>query len=292
MRKRKGELALFAAAFLYGFSGVFSKLINFQLPFFYQSWIRNVFSILVIGALVLFSKKWKRVSKKDSLWFFLRSFSGFISYVGLFIAFTKLDIGTTYFLSYAASIAAGYILGGVVFRERLTKRGGVAFLLAVIGSLLVYNVTIRSDTLLYIVLAIISGIASPGWTAFSKKISSTYSNIQMNFIDTLYAFLFPFLLSFFWHEQWVPITFSLIWVYTFLFALLFLITGLLIVYGFQRVTAQSGTIILLFEIIVGIVLGFLFFHETLSIVGYVGGIFILASIIIQSTTALIEDVVI
>lgn len=63
---------------------------------------------------------------------------------------------------------------------------------------------------------------------------------------------------------------------------MFLINGLLIVYGFKYVTAQAGTVILLFEIIAGILLGFVFFHETISLAEYAGGALILFAIVLRS----------
>ena len=280
--KQKGESALFSATILYGFFGIFSKLINFQLPIFYQAWVRNVFAFIVLGVVMILFKKWKPISLKDNVWFFFRSACGFVSFIGMYVAFTKLDIGTTYFLSYAASIVAGYVLGIFLFKEKITRYGILAFVLSLMGLILVYKVDINSATFRYIVLAVLSGLASPGWGAFSKKISSTYYNLELNFIDSLYAAAFPFVISLFIHEQWVPISFTKIWIYTFLFGLMFIVNGLLIVYGYSKVEAQTGTIILLFEIIVGIILGYVVFHQVPPLGGFIGGGIILGAILLRS----------
>ena len=121
--KYKGEFALLSAAILYGFFGVFSKIISFHLPIFYQSWVRNVFAVMVLGIAMLILKNCKPVASKDHIWFFLRSVCGFISFIGIYVAFTGLDIGTTFFLSYAASVVGGYVLGVIVFKEKLTRNG-------------------------------------------------------------------------------------------------------------------------------------------------------------------------
>lgn len=280
--KQKGELALLSAAFLYGFFGVFSKIINFHLPIFYQSWVRNIFAVMVLGIALLIYKKWKPVAWKDHIWFFLRSVCGFISFIGIYIAFTGLDIGTTYFLSFAASVVAGYMLGIIVFKEKLTGNGILSFVLALIGLIFVYRVNINPQTLPFVCLAVISGLAAPGWSAFSKKISSIYSNLELNVIDSLYAALFPFVISLFVREPWVPIEFNAVWISTFFFGLMFIINGLLIVYGYSKVSVQTGSIIMLFEIVAGIALGYLFFHESLSPVGLIGGSFIVGAIVIRS----------
>ena len=123
---------------------------------------------------------------------------------------------------------------------------------------------------------------TPGWSAFSKKISATYSNLQLNLIDSLYAAVFPFAISLFIHELWVPIEFNALWISTFFLGLMFVVNGLLIVYGFSKVSVQTGSIILLFEIIAGISFGYLFFQESLSLMGLVGGSFIVGAIVIRS----------
>ena len=282
-KTQRGEIALFSAAILYGLFGVFSKVINFQIPIFYQSWIRNILSILILAILVLFLKKWKKVTPLDNIWIMFRGVSGFISFIAMYIAFTKLDIGTTYFLSYAATVIAGYVLGVLVFKEALTKKGIVALVLSLAGLLFVYNVTFSVQTLPFILLAIVSGIAAPGWNAFSKMISSKYSNFQLNLFDSVYAFIFPFVVSLGVHETWVPITLTPVWGYTFLFGMMFMATGFLIVYGFSKVSAQAGILILLFEIIAGIIFGYIFFHETLAIGEIIGGVCILGAIVLRSS---------
>lgn len=280
--KRKGELSIWTAALLYGSFGVFSKLISFQLPVFYQSFVRNVFAILIIGSLMFFFKKWKKVLRKDIKWFSLRSVFGFISFIGIYFAFTKLDIATTYFLTYAASAVVGYLLGVFIFKERLTKQTIISLILALSGLFFIYKVNINIKTFPYIILALISGFAGPGWNVFSKKISSSYSNLQLNFIDSIFAAALPLFVSIFIHETWVPVVFNQIWIVTFLFGLMFIINGLLIVYGFSKIKAQEGIIILLFEIISGVIFGYLFFKTIPSLGSIIGGCFIISSIFIQS----------
>ncbi len=279
--KYKGELALITSGILYGFVGVFTKLINFQIPLFYQAWVRNAFAVCVVYLLMLRFGKWKKVSKTDFKWFFLRSVAGFIGFVGIYISFTKLDIGTTYFFNYAGSILMGYVLGIFLFKERLTRSSVIALMLGFIGLFFIYRVNISVEKSPYVFLAFISGIAGAGWGVFSKKLSASYDIFQVNFVDTAYAALFPFIVSLYLREPWIPIAVSPLWVQTFLFAFLFICTGYLTVYGFSRVDAQTGMIILLIEIVAGITFGYLFFKEMISIGGVIGGIFIVAAMVIR-----------
>lgn len=54
------------------------------------------------------------------------------------------------------------------------------------------------------------------------------------------------------------------------------------VYGFKRVEAQIGSLILLFDIIFGIILGYIIFKESISFTALIGGSMILAAIILPN----------
>lgn len=280
--KYKGELAIFAAALLYGLFGVFSRLISFSIPLFYQQWVRNIFALFIILILIMFFRGWKKLERQDIKWFVLRSTCGLIGFVGAYVAFTKISIGTTYFVAYASAAICGYLVGKFMFGEKLDKVSIISLIFALIGLILIYAVNFNTHNAIYLLGALAAGVTTPGWTAFSKKISGTYSNLQLNFMDALYTTLVPFTISLILREKWVPITFSLIWVEVFLFAAMFMVIGFLIVYGFRYVEAQTGTLILLFEIIAGVILAYIFFKETVPLQSLGGGALIILAIAVQT----------
>lgn len=112
---------------------------------------------------------------------------------------------------------------------------------------------------------------------------SFQNDTQLNFLDAIGSFGFPFVLFFVVHERVVPFALNTAWITTILMGLMFLITAFLVVYGFKKVSAQAGIIILLFEIVAGIMFGFLFFHEIPSVQSIIGGILISAAILLRST---------
>lgn len=85
------------------------------------------------------------------------------------------------------------------------------------------------------------------------------------------------------HEQAIPIALNTVWVVTLLMGLMFLITAFLVVYGFTKVSAQAGILILLFEIIAGIFFGYIFFHQIPTLVTIVGGLLIFTSILLRNS---------
>jgi len=280
--KQKGVIALLLAAALTGSYGVFSHYIRFHIPLFYQMFLRCLLQLLIVTILYVVKDKKKPIAKKDIRWFVLRSACGFVNTIGLYIAFTRITIGTTYFLSFAASTICGYILGRSLFKERINGKSLLALGLSIAGLGLVYSVSFHASTIWYSVAAIIAGIVAPGWSVFSKRISKTYSNIQMNLVDTIVAVMLAFVASLVVHGQWVAIQFNSVWIAAFFLAIILFIAALLVVYGFRRVDAQTGTLLLLFEVVVGIILGYIFFNQTIPFRDIVGGVMILAAIFIRT----------
>jgi drug/metabolite transporter (DMT)-like permease len=282
--KRRGELSLLTAAILYGFFGVLAKIIRFDIPIFYQSWVRNFFATILLVALMVLLKKGKRVERKDIKWFFLRTFCGFVSFISLYSAFTGVDIGTAYFSFYAATVVSGFIVGRMFFGERVKRTAIFSLILSVIGLSLIFTARYNTERIYFIALAFLSGLVLPGWNIFSKKISHSYSNLQCNVIDSIFAAILPLIMSLILHERWTPIQLNVVWAEIFFLGLMFVAVGFLIVYGFKHVKAQEGTLILLFEVIAGMLFAYLFFHEAVSLQSFIGGAMIMGAIILRNYT--------
>lgn len=279
---QKGTISLLVAALLYGLFGVFSRVIQFKIPIFYQAWIRNIFVLLLFIIIVFITKSWKKVHKGDLKWFIARSVAGFISFIGIYWAFNYISFGTVYFISYASATIGGFLLGKVLCDEKINKVKMIALGLSVAGIYLVFKESVRLENPFFTLVAFIAGFGNAGWNVFSKKISGRYSNIQINSIDTLFAFILPFIFSLYLKETWVLPTFNITWLATALLGMLFLTTGFLVVYGFKHVEAQKGTLIMLLDVVLGVFFGYLFFKEIPSFISVIGGGLILFAIVLPN----------
>lgn len=275
-----GTGSLLSAAFIYSFFAILSRTIGFKLPLFYQSWSRTILVLAILWILILFFKKWVKVEKKDILWILLRSLGGFLSFFGIYIAFIFLPIGTTYFIFYAGSTVGGYLIGRVLFGEKVTKIKILSLFLSLFGLWLIYSLDFNAEKIWYIVAALVSGLGVAVWNTFSKKISHLYPALQLNFLDNLIFFLMAFFISLFIREQWVLPTLSSAWVANLFFAVMFLVTGQLMIYGFSRLEAHAGSLIMLTEILFGLIIGFIFYREVLSLLAITGGTLIILSMIL------------
>lgn len=272
--------SLVSATFIYGFFGILTRIVGFTFALFFQNWVRNLLSVLLLIIPLVVFKQWSNIRKKDFKWMVARSVAGIVCFIGSFVAFYFIPIGTAYFLFYGTMTTGCYILGAFLFKEKLTPIKILSLVLSIVGLLLIYSLNINLNKAIYIFAAIIAGLGSATWNTFSKKISGNYSALQLNFMDFLLSFIICFVISFFLKEQWVYPTISKIWIANLLFVVMFLLTGQLMIVGFKHIDAQKGGLIMLLVILFGILFSYFFFKETISISTLAGGGIILLAIIL------------
>jgi drug/metabolite transporter (DMT)-like permease len=273
-----GAGSLLLSAFIYSFFGVLTRAVGFSLPLFYSSWVRNLLMLAILAIPLFVAKKWINVNRRDFIWIFIRSCGGLTSFVGSYVSFFYIPLGVALFIFYASSAIGGYIFGKILYHEKLTKIKIFSLILALSGLFLVNSVDFPKEHLIYALYAFLGGIGNAVWCTFSKKVSDKYSSLQLNFLDTINFIIIPFSLSIIIREKWVAPQFSMLWFYMLLFVLMFIATGQLMVRGFKFLDAQIGSLIMLSEIIFGVILGFILFKETLSLMTLFGGSLIILAI--------------
>lgn len=276
----KGMVSLVAATAIYSFFGVLTRIVGFTIPVFYSMWMRNGVTILILVGIAVLTHQWRKIIAKDWKWFIGRSAGGMLGFLGSYFAFYYIPIGTAYFIFYGGSTVGGYLLGKMLFGERITKIKGVSLVIALLGLLLIYATRIGSGSVLWMSLAFAGGIGTAIWNVFSKKISGTYSDIQLNGTDFILSAMFAFIVSLLLREQWVPVSLNTTWIANAFFIVLFTSTGQLMVYGFKRLDAQIWSLIMLTEVLFGIIIGYLFYKELPTVTSLAGGLLILTAIIL------------
>lgn len=275
-----GAGSLLISTFLYSFFGVLTRLIGFKIPLFYASWVRNSVMLLILGIALLIIKKWIKVSRRDFIWIFIRSVGGLVSFVGSYVSFYYIPLGLALFIFYAGSTIGGYFIGRILFNEKLTFIKIISFFIAICGLILIYSINFSGANILYATFALGGGFGVSVWNTFSKKVSHKYSALQLNFLDTLNFIAMEFIISIALQEKWVKPEFSMLWFYMFLFILMFISTGQLMVYGYKHLNVHLATLIMLTEVLFGTILGFVVFKETLSVLTLLGGGLIIFAIIL------------
>jgi drug/metabolite transporter (DMT)-like permease len=277
----KGASALIFAALVYGSFGSLTRLIGLDFGAFAQNAFRNVFVVLMVLSYFLFAgKRFSKFRKKDIKWIISWGLIGSINMILLFISFNNLAIGTTYFLFYTGLISSGLMTGKLLFNEKMTFKKFLSLFLLLAGLLLIYSLDITSDTSIFLVFAVIAGITVGIWNTINKKFSENYDEFQLVFVDSSFGVMVSFLGLLLFGQSIPTFAVNIRWLGVFLNAVGQFATTFLIIYGFKRLEAQIGTIILPLEIVFGAAFGFIFFREILSFSTITGGVLILIASIL------------
>lgn len=279
-KKVLGFSSLILTAFLFGFYGILTRIVGFNIPLFFGSFMRNGFGILILLIVIAFAGGWKTIRPKDYIWIFFRSICGMVAFFGSFVPIMHLPIGTFYFISYTGITIGGYIIAKVMLNEAITFIKAVSLFLALVGLCFIYSINIESLNLWYVVFAFVGGFSASGWNIIAKKISHHYSALQLNLIDFITYTFYTFIISIILHEQWSLPAINSTWGAQLGIVLMFLVTGQLIIYGFKYLDAQIGSLVLLLEILFGTLFAFLFFREAVSLMTMVGGALIIIAIVL------------
>lgn len=273
-----GVSSLLAATLLYGMFGVLSRVVGLSIPIFYQNATRSILASLILFVLVSREHSWKQLSAKEWRIVIIRNIMGSIAFLTFFYTVIAVPLGVSYFLFYGALTITGFILGHIWFSEHLTRIKLLSLILAISGMLLVYQVNVSTIPLLYVGLAIISGIATSVWNTMSKFLSDAHSASTISFYDNALSIVSYTALSILFHEPIALPALTVPWAASLSLGVLFVATGNLVVLGFKNLEAQVGSIIMLAEILFAIIFGWVFYHEAVGPLTLIGGAFIVAAI--------------
>jgi len=191
-----------------------------------------------------------------------------------FIAYANLPISAVYFLLYSATIVSGFLSGKILFKEKINLIKLISLVLIFFAIYLIYSCVVQTNQLVFVLFALMAGLASGLWNTLSKKFSSFYSSFQLAFVDAFVCFVICLLLSLCFKEPLPQLVPSSPWLWIMLFSLITVATVNLSIYGFRQVEAQLGTIIMPLQIMFGSFFGWLILKEALSLATILGGIMI------------------
>lgn len=271
----KGIFSLLLASLMFGTWGILSRYLGQSFDLFFQFWTRYLFVALILLCILILQRGWKKIPSANIPLFGVRILFALLTSLCIYLAFNAISIGTAYFASYAGTILGGFVIGYFFFHERITILKGAAVVLSLTGLYVIYSFDFVPSEIWYLLLALSSGISYAIFYSCSKTISKTYSVIQMTLIDYAGCFVLTLALSFSLNEHWLPLSLTFPWLINLIAAFTFVLTNMLLIYGFKRVDVQVGTIILLTEVIFGILFAYLFFAEHITATMLVGGAMIL-----------------
>lgn len=284
MKSRKLALQGYAMILLstigFGSYGTWSRLIGGEFGVFTQGWVRSALVLLVLIPIAVVTKDFKKVEKADIKWILAPVLFAIATQAPLYYAFNHMDIGTATLIFYAMFVITSYIVGTFLLGERLTRIKIVSLMLAFCGLTILFGVSLGSVSLFALLMAVTNGIASGGEVATTKKSTQKFSSLQVSIYVWGGILVTHLPLALLLREPQVPIGLNYIWGSMVGYAVSGLLATWLVFEGFKYVDASIGGLLGLFEILLGVFFGILFFHELLTpsiLVG--GGLIVLAAML-------------
>jgi drug/metabolite transporter (DMT)-like permease len=210
---------------------------------------------------------------------------GATSFLLFFYTMNNMAIGMAYFLYYATNTIGGYFLGRLFFHEKITPIKWLAFGLALFGLSFIYALNLSQVAPLLVLSAILAGALCSGWFIIVKKVKD-YPSQQLTFLDLVIPFVLYTIVSIILREPWTMPQLTQTWIASFIYGACFIITGQLIVFGFKKVEAQIGSLIMLAEIPIATFLAYLIYQERITLFTALGGILILVAMTLPELAAL------
>lgn len=268
------------ATAIYGLFGILSRWVGYSIPLFYQNAIRSLIVVGLFGIYMVIRRGWVQMPAEVVRWLVIRSLAGTIAFITFFIAINAMAISTTYFVFYVGSVLGGYTLGVTLFREKLTRIKIISFSVALIGLLIIYKTGLEFTNIIWLAMAIISGLSTSVWNIFAKKIPEQYSIAQISVVDNIFAVVFSVIGSVWLRETWVLPEFTPPWLANYTLGFFWTITPILVITGFRVLDASVGSVVMLAEIVFASIWAFLVFGEGLTGATLAGGILIVCAIIL------------
>jgi drug/metabolite transporter (DMT)-like permease len=280
-QKVRGASFILTSALFYASYGVWSRLMANYFGEFSQAWTRGL--ALLVGTVVLNAifKFFKPINKKDWIWF------GVIALMGLnqapyFYGFKHLSVGTATLMFYAALLIGGYIIGRFSFNEKITKVKWISLILAILGMVAIYQLTLNSSQLLAVALTILAGLMGAGGVVFTKKLSGNYPEIQIMTSYFISITVVNFIMSAIFKDSLPAFGFNVPWLAQLGYLVAFLVANLAVIEGYKHLEPSIGSLIGLVEIIFGVVFGAIFFGEIVGWGVVVGSILIIISAVLPN----------
>ncbi|PIR43874.1 hypothetical protein COV24_00440 [candidate division WWE3 bacterium CG10_big_fil_rev_8_21_14_0_10_32_10] len=272
-----GYTMILLSAIGFGSYGIWYRTIGTSFQLFSQGWVRSCIILMILVPIAFFTKKLKPIKKEDIKYLLIPlSFSVF-TIAPVFYAFNHMDIGTGTLVFYASFLITTYLVGILLFNEKISYVKKVSLILAFAGLFLVFDVSLEKFSVIALILAAINGIASGGEVSTTKKVTCIYSSLQISIFIWLATLITHLPVSLILGEKVPSLSLGLPWFYMILFSIIALASFWLVVEGFKHVDASVGGLIGLSEVIFAIIFGMLIFKESISITIIFGGILILIS---------------
>ncbi|MCK5152852.1 MAG: EamA family transporter [Spirochaetales bacterium] len=283
----KTHLLLVLATIFWGVTPAFMKVSLLEMNAFTFSTLRLFTALIVSGLLLVFSRSWKKVEKKDWLLFVV------IGLFGFFIFQISFPVGVKYTSASISSLIMATLPVNVVLinlllrSEKISLRTITGIILSIAGITVIIlgtkgGISLEGTYTIGVILLIISEVGFAVYTVKSKSLISKYSLYQVMFLVILFSFV-PFV--FISAKNIISTPFysvsGIAWtglIFTGIFGTC--IANILWYGGIRHLGSTKTSIYANLPPVFGIIVSFIFLNETLTLLQIAGGFVIMAGVIL------------
>ena len=282
MNKKLGFITLLLAAASFGSFGIWIRLLSQGINIYQQIVLRNLVAMIIASVIIIFGKRYLLDFKKiPKIKLLLYALVVPISVIFYNIAMLSLKIAVATFVFYIGTILCSYVIGLVIFKEKVTVIKAISIMLVLLGlTCFVYPFSFTAATLGF-VAGIISGIFDGAANGFRKDLVGKIDKLFLVFLTAVGGIIVSGLMIVQTHASLTFLTQMplQIWLIGILFGLLLIINNFLLLVGFQNYELGPGVIVLSSELFFALIFGFLIFHEIPATNELIGGLFIISAIV-------------
>ncbi len=283
----KTHLLLILAAFFWGTSPLFMKIALMEIPYLPFNTFRLLSAFITASVMLLFTRSWRKVEKRDWKYFIIAGFFGFFIFqigypLGLTVA--PVSIAAIIMATLPVSVMLINLLTGM---EKPTLKIITGISLSVLGAGIIAVGVNRgvSSKKLYgagVLIILIAEIAYALYTVQTKHVVRKYSLFQIIFIIVIFS-LIPF--SFMSAKQIVTLPFSsislLAWAGVLYSGILGICIGNMLWFrGIDRLGSTKTSLYANLPPVFGILSGFIFLKESMTAIQIAGAFTIAAGVIL------------
>lgn len=280
MKKWVGVLSLLSVGILFGLSGSIAKYLAIWLNPYHIVALRFTIALglaLLVLLVVRQSINLKKISKRVLLLYAL-SFPLSVIFFTLSVFYTKVSLAV--FSFYLANLFTSFILGSVLFKERIDGAKIISLSLILV-SLFCFTNPLNGFVISNgFIFGLISGVIQTIASVFQKRIGESINRLGLVIIQTFTGVVLSVFMMIISNTFIIPFIPLPGLVAGFIFGLMFLLIAYFSLVGFQKTNLNVGSLLVSTELFFGPLFAFFMFREMLTFSEIVGGIFIILAVLI------------
>lgn len=289
IKKLFGFSSLLLAGITFGSFGIWIRLLSQELTIYQQIVFRNVLAmIFAVGIIVIGKRFLADFAKVKRGNLFLYGLAVPLSVIFYNIAILNIKIAVTTFAFYIGSILFSWIISVLFFKEKITILKALSLVSVVIGlACFIWPLSLSSLNIGF-VAAIISGLLDAAANGFRKDLAGKIDKFILVFITTLGGVIVSGMMMFYFKQNFDFISSLSVntWAVGLMFGFILVAVNYLLLVGFQNFDLSLGVIILSSELIFALLFGLLVFGEKPLPKEIIGGLFVMAAVILPNLNLL------